>query len=48
MRATIIALLIMSLFSFTWIDNYGVSHKVDLRAIFTIAALLCFTNYAFN
>lgn len=48
MRTTIIILLIMSLFSFTWTDNHGANHKIDLRAIFTIAALLCFANYAFN
>ena len=33
--------------TFTWTDDYGLEQKIDLRLIFSIAALICFVRYAF-
>jgi len=42
MKAAIIVCLIFSMLTFNWTDNYGVKHNVDLRLLFSIAALVLF------
>lgn len=42
MKAAIIICLILSMPTFNWTDTYGVKHNVDIRLLFTIAALVLF------
>lgn len=42
MKAAIIICLILSMPTFTWTDNWDCQHKIDLRLLFSIAALVLF------
>lgn len=42
MKAAIIICLILSMFTVNWTDNWDCQHKIDLRLLFSIAALIMF------
>lgn len=42
MKAAIIVCLILSMLTFNWTDSWGNQHKMDIRLLFSIAALVMF------
>ena len=42
MKAAIIICLILSMFTVSWTDSWDCQHKIDLRLLFSIAALIMF------
>lgn len=42
MKAAIIVCLILSMFTINWTDRWDIQHKIDLRLLFSIAALILF------
>lgn len=42
MKIAIIVCLILSMFTFSWTDAYDEKHNIDIRLLFSIAALIMF------
>lgn len=42
MKAAIIVCLILSMFTVNWTDHWDTQHTIDLRLLFSIAALILF------
>lgn len=42
MKTAIIICLVLSLITYSYTDSYGDEHKIDLRSLFSLAALIMF------